>query len=211
MHRTEKDLAAEPARRGRPGISDDKKRQMREKISASAQRLFQTEGYGHVSMRRIASDIGCSPMTLYKYYDAKIDILRTLWADVFRRVFDQLDALDVSDLAPREKLSLLAVTYVDYWLNHSEHYRLVFMADGVTQPEVSIFIDNPETITRYQIFANAIMDAQTELPPDTLKLKLDGLICILHGIAHNLITISGYDWSAANDLVGVATRALVEV
>ena len=161
-------------------------------------------------MRRIAKDVGCSPMTLYKYYDARIDILRTLWADVFRQVFNQLDVLDVKDFAPREKLSLLATTYVEYWLNHTEHYRLVFMADGVTQPEVSIFIDTPEIVARYQVFANAIMAGQIDLSPDTLKLKLDGLICILHGIAHNLITISGYDWSAASDLVEIATRTLID-
>jgi AcrR family transcriptional regulator len=202
--------ATKSARPGRPGISDDKKQQMRKKIAASAQRLFQTEGYGHVSMRRIAKDVGCSPMTLYKYYDARIDILRTLWADVFRQVFNQLDVLDVKDFAPREKLSLLATTYVEYWLNHTEHYRLVFMADGVTQPEVSIFIDTPEIVARYQVFANAIMAGQIDLSPDTLKLKLDGLICILHGIAHNLITISGYDWSAASDLVEIATRTLID-
>jgi len=157
-------------RPGRPGISDKKKQQMREKIAASAKRLFQAEGYAHVSMRRIAKDVGCSPMTLYKYYDARIDILRTLWADVFRQVFDQLDALNFTDLAPREKLSLLATTYVYYWLNHTEQYRLVFMADGVTQPEVSIFVDNTEIVTRYQVFANAIMEAHKEISPDMLMM-----------------------------------------
>jgi hypothetical protein len=54
------------------------------------------------------------------------------------------------------------------------------------------------------------MAGQIDLSPDTLKLKLDGLICILHGIAHNLITISGYDWSAASDLVEIATRTLID-
>ena len=148
-------------------------------------------------------------MTLYKYYDAKIDILRTLWAGVFEEVFDQLDALYKSELAPHSKLTLLAMAYVDYWLTNTEHYRLVFMADGVTQPDVSIFIDNPAIVARYQVFANAIMETQTGLSQETLKLKLDALICFLHGIAHNLITISGYEWSAASDLVKLATYSLL--
>lgn len=211
MRETKLTSTTKPARPGRPVISEDKKQRMRAEIAASAQHLFQTEGYSQVSMRRIASDIGCSPMTLYKYYDAKIDILRTLWADVFGRVFDRLDTLETAGAAPRERLTRLANSYVDYWLNHTEHYRLVFMADGVTQPDVSIFIDNPEIIARYQIFASAIIDVTGELPADVLKLKLDGLICILHGITHNLITISGYDWSAAQELVDITTRGLIEV
>ncbi|MEL7453061.1 MAG: hypothetical protein AAGJ50_06795 [Pseudomonadota bacterium] len=35
------------------------------------------------------------------------------------------------------------------------------------------------------------------------------LICLLHGIAHNLITISGYAWSPAEALVRDGVRALV--
>jgi len=66
---------------------------MRQEIANIATRLFQEEGYAKISIRRIASEIGCSPMTLYKYYPAKIDILRTLWADIFNDLFDKLEAL----------------------------------------------------------------------------------------------------------------------
>lgn len=195
---------------GRPSISDAKRRQMREKIASSAHGLFRAEGYGQVSMRRIANDVGCSPMTLYKYYDAKIDILKTLWADVIGELFDQLEAVDANGLTPQARLTLLASTYVDYWLDHSEHYRLVFIADGVTQPDVGLFLDNPEIVARYQVFAVAISETIGELSADALKLKLDSLICLLHGIAHNLITISGYQWSAAHDLVAHTMRAIID-
>jgi len=62
--------------RGRPAITTEQREEMRARIAGEAKRLFQTEGYSQVSMRRISKEIGCAPMTLYKYYEAKIDILR---------------------------------------------------------------------------------------------------------------------------------------
>jgi len=183
---------------------------MREKIAASTQQLFQTEGYRQISMRRIATEVGCSPMTLYKYYDAKIDILHTLWADVFNAVFDDIDALQISQASARERLTSLATAYVDYWLDHTEHYRLVFMAEGVTQPDVSLFIESPDVAARFEVFAIAIIQAvPSEISQDLLKKKLDAMICFLHGIAHNLITISGYDWPSTGYLIEVAIRGVL--
>lgn len=196
--------------RGRPSISDAQRREMRAQIAKTAKALFQEEGYGKISIRRIAAEIGCSPMTLYKYYDAKIDILRTLWADVFKDVFKLMDAPNLESATAKERLRLLSNIYVGYWLANTEHYRLVFMVEGVTQPDVSLFLDNPELIERFQIFATAIAAASdTALTSDAIKQKLDALICFLHGIAHNLITISGYQWSASEELISVAVRGVL--
>lgn len=183
---------------------------MQEKIAACAQHLFETEGYHQVSMRRIANEIGCSPMTLYKYYDAKIDILRTLWSDVFGLIFDELDALAAKKMAPHDRLSALSSAYVTYWLEHTEHYRLVFMAEGVTQPEVSVFMDDSKVIARYQVFAAAILEAAGGVSQDVLKLKSDALICFLHGIAHNLITMTGYSWPNVDNLIDIALSGISE-
>ena len=198
-----KDTSLSP---GRPVVSATKKRQMRADIAQIAKRLFQDEGYAKISMRRIASEMGCSPMTLYKYYDAKVDILRTLWTNVFIELFDQLDA---ATLPSDDKLQSLGLAYVRYWLDHPDYYRLVFISDGVTQSDVSVFIDNPILAQRYAIFANALTDlGASELPPEDVKIKLDAFLCFLNGIAHNMITISGYGWSDPVVLVDIAVRAI---
>lgn len=203
MKETTLDTAAAP---GRPAISDEKRVRMRRDIADVAKRLFQEEGYAKVSMRRIAGEIGCSPMTLYKYYDAKVDVLRTLWADVFRELFDHLEAVSETQ---DSQLHGLGLAYVQYWLDHTEYYRLVFISDGVTQSDVSIFIDSPELLQRFTIFAQALSESHSDdLGPDELKAKLDAFICFLNGIAHNLITISGYRWSDTDTLVAMAVRAV---
>jgi len=200
-----------PVKPGRPAITDDKRREMREKIATSTQFLFQTEGYRQISMRRIAGEVGCSPMTLYKYYDAKIDILHTLWSDVFEIIFNRLDSLELANKSPREQLVSLASTYVSYWLENPEHYRLVFMTEGVNQPDVSAFIANPKIVARYEVFLLAIVNASPdELTHDELRQKLDAMMCFVNGIAHNLITISQHDWPPLDYLIDVAMRGVVD-
>ncbi|GHA91418.1 TetR family transcriptional regulator [Algimonas arctica] len=179
---------------------------MRREIADIAKQLFQKEGYAKVSMRRIAGEIGCSPMTLYKYYDAKVDVLRTLWADVFRDLFDQLETVPE---AHDRQLQGLGLAYVQYWLDHPDFYRLVFISDGVTQSDVSVFIESPELVQRFEIFSQALLDGhEDDLGSNELKAKLDAFICFLNGIAHNMITISGYRWSEPDIMVAMAVRAV---
>lgn len=188
--------------RGRPHKSAAERQAMMTQIAQTAQQMFQSEGYAAVSMRRLANEVGCSPMTLYKYYDGKIAILHTLWAVVFRELFDALKASLASNAQPMDRLRAACQYYVRYWLEHPEHYRLVFMAEGVTQSEVSLFIDNPETVEGFAILAKCVAEAvgRPVEDPET-KIKIDLVMGALHGIAHNKITISGYPWSRAELLV----------
>ncbi|MFM9862595.1 MAG: TetR family transcriptional regulator, partial [Micropepsaceae bacterium] len=68
--------------RGRPPLSSDQVDMMRKRIADAARRLFRDEGFEAVSMRRLATEAGCTPMSLYTYFDGKIDVLRSVWGDV---------------------------------------------------------------------------------------------------------------------------------
>ncbi len=190
-------------------MTQEKREQMKVQIAETAHHLFQAEGYAEVSMRRIAKEIGCAPMALYSYYDAKIDIVRTLWAGIFNVLFSELET-NQKKRDPVQNLTALSTAYVNYWLEHTEHYRLVFMAEGVIQPDVSTFLDRPDIAQHYALFTNAISKAsQCPLDQPQLKLKLDFLLCVLNGIAHNHITISGYPWSSPKDMVHLAMSGLL--
>ena len=185
-----------------PEKTADEREEMKQRIAETAHKLFQDEGYATVSMRRLAKEVGCSPMTLYKYYDGKIAVLQTLWAVVFRDLFEEMRHRLKKEQNTRQKASAACLYYVNYWLDHPEHYRLVFMAEGVTQPEVSMFVDNPEIAggfgTLTQIIAKA---AGGSINDPGIKAKIDLVVSALHGIAHNKITISGYPWADAEVMI----------
>lgn len=200
-------------RSGRPKLSETQRVSKRAEIAAAAAGLFETHGVAHISMRRIAAEVGCAPMTLYKYYDAKIDILRTLWGGVFDTLFGQLRTIAEGEHDAQRRLKRLCTAYVSFWLENPSLYRLVFMADGVTQPDVSVFIQGDDIAQHYNLFAAAIAAATATATAKggdmtLIKTRSEALICFLHGIAHNRITMSGYDWPDLDGLVDMAIGGL---
>ncbi len=197
--------------RGRPALSEDEIADMRKRIAECALRLFQKDGYDAVSMRRLAKEAGCTVMTLYRYFDRKIDLLRALWEDVFTDLFDQLDLISAKIDEPTKRLNAVALGYVEFWLERREHYFLVFMSSGVSQPDVSVFVDKDGVVERFSLFYTSLADA---LGPKTnasqINLKSQLLLCTLNGIAHNLITISAYPWASPKSLVQAAVNAVLK-
>lgn len=197
-----------PPKRGRPEKTTAQRARVKRRIFEAAKTLFQQEGYAKISMRRIAKEIGCTPMTLYGYYNRKIDILRTLWDGVLDDLFVLLETID-QDADPQIYLHHLCVAYVGFWVDNTDSYRLVFMAEGVTQPDVSAFLGNPDSLARFHLFLNAIQQLEGKPQSDETKAKLDFLFSVLHGIAHNTITISGYDWSSPDAQIRIAIKAIL--
>lgn len=196
-------------RRGRPPLSAAAIEEMRTRIADAARKLFKSEGYAAVSIRRLAQEVGVTPMTLYAYYDAKVDILRHLWAQIFDVVFDKVDAAAANARNPHARLRAASLAYVTYWLNHRDHYRMVFMTEGISQDEVGIFVKSATTAERFAVFMRALA---VNLPANSraLKEKTDLLLCGLHGIAHCTITMSSYPWTRPEKLVDDLIDGLLE-
>jgi AcrR family transcriptional regulator len=196
-----------PRPRGRPNRSAEQIAEMQTRIVERAYAMFLSEGFDAISMRRLASEVGCTVMTVYRYYPRKIDILRALWLRIFATMFDGLDQIAAATNDPAERLRRVAMGYVQFWLDRRDHYFLVFMSSNVEQADVSIFVQDDVLLARFDIFRASIAAALPRATPDSaLVLKSELLISSLNGIAQNLITISGYHWSAPEQLVDAAVR-----
>lgn len=191
-----------PGARGRPSRSPKQIEHMRAHIAACAMRLFEAEGFEAVSMRRLAQEAGCTVVTLYQYYDRKIDVLRDLWAQVFGELFDGLDAIAARETKPLGRLNAVAFGYVDFWLQQRDRYFMVFMSSGVSQDDVSVFVADDPVLSRFDLFRTCLSEALgTGATQAALTLKTQLLLCGLNGVAHNLVTISGFPWAAPKRLV----------
>lgn len=202
--------AAEQRRsRGRPQRSESQRTEMRAQIEQAASRLFQSEGYSAVSIRRIAKEVGCSPMAIYAYFDNKVDLLRSLWAQVFDDLFQQVETRVSRDTSTKLRLQALSIGYVQYWLDNPDRYRMVFMAEGVSQSEVSIFVDHPNIAKHFAQFFDLVSNVvEPKTSGHVIKQKTDFLVSTLQGIAHTQITMSGYDWADHGTLIELAIRSL---
>lgn len=153
-------------------------------------------------MRRLAQEAGCTVMTLYRHFDAKIDILRQIWRNVFAELFDQLDARAEQEADPIERLNAVALGYVEFWLARRDRYFLVFMSSGVSQDDVSVFVADDDLLLRFNVLQESLIAAlnATGSEADPV-LRNQVLMCSLNGIAHNLITISAFPWADPEALV----------
>lgn len=195
--------------RGRPSLSEAEMDETRRRITVCAMRLFQEDGYHAVSMRRLASEVGCTVMTLYRYFDGKIDILRGLWAEVFAELFEGLAALAAREDDPGLRLKAVAMGYLDFWLSRREHYFLVFMSSGVSQSDVSVFVDEDGVVEKFNLLRDCVAAALPGASADEIDLKTQFLLCALNGIAHNLITIGAYPWVDPERLVDEAVSGTI--
>jgi AcrR family transcriptional regulator len=66
-----------PRRRGQAAAT-------RAQILASAQRLFERDGYAATSMAAVAADAGVSLKTVYVVFETKSGLLRAIWHHVLR-------------------------------------------------------------------------------------------------------------------------------
>jgi AcrR family transcriptional regulator len=189
---------AQKVTRGRPALTATEMALKREAIATAARALFAAEGYSAVSIRNVAEAAEMTPMTLYRYFDSKVDVLRYLWADVLNAHFDSLDAIAKRERDKTKRLEKVSIAYVRYWIEHPDHYRLVFLSEGISQPAVNTFLHGKDVLTRYALFSRCVADA---LQSDDVSAETELLISSLHGIAQNHITISGYSWTEPQVLI----------
>jgi AcrR family transcriptional regulator len=108
---------------------------LREEIlSAAEQILVETSSEDAVSIRAVADAVGVTPPSIYRHFTDKNQML----FEVCGRSFAELDRLitetAVSD-DPFETLDAIARVYVQFGIDHPEHYRIMFMSRDDVTPE----------------------------------------------------------------------------
>ncbi len=123
----------------------------------AATRLFAEHGVAGVSMRRLASEMGCSAMTPYRYFENRDALFAMVRTAAFRRFADQQrEAADgVKD--PIERLSRLKEAYVAFAMAEPDAYRIMFelrQRPAGTYPELAA-----ESRRGFSYFHAAVVDA----------------------------------------------------
>ena len=118
-------MTATPPRASR--ASRDCKESLRQEILDAARELFVSQGYGSVSLRKIAVQVGCTPMAIYCHFEDKAEILDSICEETFTCFAAIGDRLDREGLAPRARLVAGLRNYIEFGLAHPHHYQLTFM------------------------------------------------------------------------------------
>jgi AcrR family transcriptional regulator len=98
----------------------------RERLCGVAEKLFAEQGPDGVTMRQLASELGVSPMTPYRYFSDKDAILAAVRAAAFNRFAAALEAAYDSEIEPLARTTAIAQAYVDFALSEPAAYKLMF-------------------------------------------------------------------------------------
>jgi AcrR family transcriptional regulator len=108
---------------------EKQKQEIRQLILDASMKLFVEEGFGHVSVRKIAERIQYSPTTLYLYFKDKNEILFYCCETGFEKMLAYNRSLPlISD--PLERLHQMGVNYLNFGLSNPEYYDLMFIQDA---------------------------------------------------------------------------------
>jgi AcrR family transcriptional regulator len=121
-------------------LSDSDVADFRERLCEAAERLFAEKGPDAVTMRQLASELGVSPMTPYRYFKDKDDILAAVRANGFDRFAEALETARASAKGGRAKGAAVGEAYIAFAFEHPHTYKLMF---DLNQPHEK---DYPELV-----------------------------------------------------------------
>lgn len=99
---------------------------LKERVLDAARRLLAKDGYGGLSMRRLAQVVGCKAPSIYYHFENKDKIIHTLIDEGYDLQYRLLEAA-ASHEDPLRRIEARAHTYVDFAFEHPEYYRIMYM------------------------------------------------------------------------------------
>lgn len=179
------------------------KKFLREEILDAARDLFLKHGYENVSMRKIAEKIEYSPTTIYLYFHDKAEILNTLCEETFSRLSKVMVEIENSPGDPVEKLRRQGIAYINFGLEHPNHYRVAFMMPRDYSEKTAEELGESAGMRNFQFLVNCVqacVDAKRFRKIDVLAAS-QGLWCAVHGVTSLLIAQPCFPWIDRNLLV----------
>lgn len=125
----------------RAALSESEVQEFRETLCESATRLFALHGYDGVTMRALATDLGCSPMTPYRYFKNKAEIFLAVRRAAFARFTTALEQATEANPHHPARLPALGRAYVEFALEQPHAYRIMFELDQTTRPPFDVTLD----------------------------------------------------------------------
>ncbi|HUA80383.1 MAG TPA: TetR/AcrR family transcriptional regulator [Dyella sp.] len=107
-------------------LSETETEAFRARICQAAAKLFVNEGPAAVTMRRLATELSCGAMTLYRYFGNKEDIITSVRTRGMHALSEALEnALDTQGDG-RTRSRNVRDAYIDFARRNTATYRLMF-------------------------------------------------------------------------------------
>lgn len=172
---------------------------LREDILTAAERLLEaTASADDVSIRAVADAVGVTPPSIYRHFPDKTNLMFAVCLRSFDRFAEVMEAATGSG-DPVEDLRSLGRAYVQYGIEHPEHYRIMFM--GRYELDDQHVMD--QMLNDTSCFGILLANVRALLAADVLRPELAGsgevhvgflLWSAVHGVTSLLVAKPSLPW-----------------
>jgi AcrR family transcriptional regulator len=114
---------------GRTALTDKDREAFRLAVRDVATKRFARLGDAGVTMRGIAEDLGCSPMTPYRYVRDREEVFTMVRAAASEAFANAQEHAYASEADPIRRMRALGRAYVEFALEHPDQYRVMFQLE----------------------------------------------------------------------------------
>lgn len=188
----------------RPALSDAQLAEARARVLAAAGRIISADGYGSLSMRRLATAVGLTAGALYRYFPTKQDVLRAYCIEALNRLAGEAEHVLGEDRDALQTLERMLIAYGDFALDDPDRFRILFLDPQVTGME----LNEPDALDSYNILIGMVKRVQAAglLRPLPTADVTRILLASVHGVCALAATVREIDFSDARKLAAEAAR-----
>lgn len=142
---------------GRQALSVEEIEDFRGRLVEVATDLIAEHGYDGLTLRALANELGCSPMTPYRYFKDRDEIFAEVRSAAFREFAEAQEAAVLPGQTPVERLQALGRAYVRFAIARPNAYRMKF---SLSQPDPDCYPQLRDAeMSSWLPLANAVGDA----------------------------------------------------
>ena len=160
------------------------KETVKQRLVEATARIFTAEGHDAVSMRRVATEAGCSQMAAYRHFESKEAMIQQVCADLYQQFAARMIAEMAKTDDPWEKIHRFAAALLRFALRYPDHYSLIFL---VRHPDPKI-IETREELAR-GFLASVRETVRLLLPPETRAADVDAALRRMMTCAHGSMAL----------------------
>ena len=141
-------------------------------ILESAAHLFAKKGYHNTSIRDLASELGTSLAGLYYYFETKEDLLFLISQNSFDSVMSSLDKKFSMEHRPHEKLRILVVNHMQYFVSHLDAMKvLAHESESLSGSYYEIITEKKKKYIKLveQLLMDVLRNERTRVPKRTTR------------------------------------------
>lgn len=157
---------------------------LKQRLLDATARIFAEEGYGAVSMRRVAAEAGCSQMAAYRYFESKESLIQQVCAELYQQFASRMVAEMAKTDDPWRKIRRFATALLRFGLAYPDHYSLIFL---VRHPDPQVIATREQLASSF--LAGVRATVATLLPASATASDVNDVLRRMMSFAHGTMAL----------------------